>query len=55
MEERKMSDNLVYELISILETKFFDIFLSTIFFSRQGRKEDVGKEDVRWPYPFPIA
>jgi hypothetical protein len=31
--------------LSALETKFFDIFLSTIFFSRQGQKEDVGKEN----------
>jgi hypothetical protein len=32
--------------MNALETKFFDIFLSIIFFSRQGQKEDVGKEDV---------
>jgi hypothetical protein len=32
--------------IIALETKFFDIFLSTIFFSRRGPKEDVGKENV---------
>jgi hypothetical protein len=32
--------------INALETKFFDIFLSIIFFSKQGQKEDVGKEDV---------
>jgi hypothetical protein len=25
---------------------FFGIFLSSIFFSRQGQKEDVGKENV---------
>jgi hypothetical protein len=34
------------DTLGALETKFFDIFLSIIFFSRQCQKEDVGKEDV---------